>query len=142
MDTFVEKFEVLEFFSRHKLQNDNLKNDGNKLEEGFSSSAKAARLSIKQQVVSIMQKIFIHMQERRFNKKQIFAVFDKNSNGILNREEFLEGVKSLGIGIPYDKCKILIEYIDKNNNGLIEIDEFVSMLYESLPQSKNLKKEF
>lgn len=63
----------------------------------------------------------------------MIAAFDKNGNGILTREEFALGLKKLGIGIPFEKIKIMVQYIDKNENGTISIDEFISALYESIP---------
>lgn len=42
-------------------------------------------------------------------------------------------MKKLGIGISFEKIKIMVQYIDKNESGTISIDEFISALYESIP---------
>jgi len=63
----------------------------------------------------------------------MMAAFDKNGNGVLSREEFTLGLKKLGIGISFEKIKILVQYIDKDESGTVSIDEFISALYESIP---------
>ena len=81
-----------------------------------------------------MQKIFFFMQEKNYNKKQLKAVFDRNGNGILSREEFLESLKLLNLGIPIDKARILLDFIDREETGRIEIDSFIFEIFESIPQ--------
>lgn len=74
------------------------------------------------------------MQEKRYNKKQLKAVFDRNGNGILSREEFLDSLKLLQLGVAIDKAKIFVDYLDRNETGRIEIDALISEIFESIPQ--------
>ncbi|EAR94381.2 EF hand protein (macronuclear) [Tetrahymena thermophila SB210] len=140
-DGFVEKFEYIAFTSLTKLNKQNEKEiqDAQKSgvgskEEDNSHNLQKIKMSIKQQVQGVMQKIFFFMQEKRYNKKQLKAVFDRNGNGILSREEFLEALKLLNLGIPIDKARILLDYIDRDESGRIEIDTFIQDIFESIPQ--------
>lgn len=45
----------------------------------------------------------------------------------------MDSLKSLGLDIPADKCKILMAFIDKDDSGTIDIEEFVTAVYESMP---------
>lgn len=57
------------------------------------------------------------MQEKKYNKKQLRALFDKNSNGLISREEFIEALKYMGLGITIGKARVLMDYIDKDESG-------------------------
>ena len=71
------------------------------------------------------------------NAKELFDKFDKNKNGILEKEEFYKGfmelIKSLGEGHSDEEIgKIADEAIEKfdlNHNGIIEIEEFNQLIY-------------
>lgn len=52
----------------------------------------------------------------------------------MSREEFLEALKLLNLGIPIDKARILLDYIDREESGRIEIDIFIQEIFESIPQ--------
>lgn len=127
--TFSEKFEAFAYININRLQT---QSDNDKEE-----AANIKRMSMKQQVIGLLQKIYFALLEKRYNKRQMIAVFDKNGNGMLSREDFMEGLKALRINIPLDKASIMMNFLDKNDNGIIEIEEFVQALYESVPQSKN-----
>ena len=68
--------------------------------------------------------------------KEIFDKYDKNKNGILEREEFCKGfielVKSLGEGLDDKETQNIadeaIVKFDLNRNGTIEINEFVQVM--------------
>ena len=70
------------------------------------------------------------------NVKEVFDKFDKNKNGILEKEEFYKGflelIKALGEGHSEDEIeKIADEAIEKfylNGNGTIELDEFNQLI--------------
>ena len=127
MESFLEKFESIALSSLQKLQKSN-----DKEAENVISTSK---ISTKQQIVAILQKIYLFFIEKKYNKKQMLAVFDRNGNGILNREDFLQGIKNLNLNITIEKARVLMDFLDSNDNGLIEVDEFIGQLYQSIPQS-------
>ena len=92
------------------------------------------RASSKAQVAALLQKIFFFMQEKRYSKKQLRAVFDRNGNGILSREEFVEALKKLNLNIPIDKARMMLNFIDRNENGHVEIEELIRAVFDSVPQ--------
>ena len=71
------------------------------------------------------------------NAKELFDKYDKNKNGILEKEEFYKGfielIKSLGEGHSDEEISKIadeaIEKFDLNHNGTIEIDEFNQLIY-------------
>lgn len=58
--------------------------------------------------------------------KQDFERFDGDSNGRIDRNEFLALVQSLGIPMSEDRAYVAFQAIDINGNGSIEFDEFAS----------------
>lgn len=130
-DVFSEKFEAFSYISINKLQSQ----IGEPNESEKEETINLKRISMKQQVMGLLQKIYQVMLEKRYSRRQMAAVFDKNGNGMLNREDFMEGLKGLRIDIPLEKASILMNFLDKNNNGIIEIEEYIQALYESVPQS-------
>lgn len=63
------------------------------------------------------------------------ALFDKNGNGILTKDEFMEGVKGLGLDFQLEKVRALASVLDKKDTGVIEVDDFITQVYQSVPQS-------
>ena len=71
------------------------------------------------------------------NAKELFDKYDKNKNGILEKEEFYKGfmelIKSLGEGHSDEEISKIadeaIEKFDLNHNGIIEIEEFNQLIY-------------
>ena len=75
-------------------------------------------------------------EEMKRTAKELFDKFDKNKNGILEKEEFYKGfielIKSLGEGHSVEEMEKIadeaIEKFDLNHNGTIEIEEFNQLL--------------
>ena len=127
-ENFLEKIQmIMSLKNMDKITN-------GKSEEFTSEMKKLPSFASKQQAILVLQRISHSLEEKGYNRKQIKALFDRNSNGLVNREELLEGLKALDLGIPLDKCRILIEYLDKKETGVLEIDEFLKNLYESQPE--------
>jgi len=57
------------------------------------------------------------MQDKKYNKKQIKALFDVNGNGNVSRSELGEVFKQMDIGIPLTKVRLIMEYLDKDDTG-------------------------
>ncbi|EGR33535.1 hypothetical protein IMG5_049950 [Ichthyophthirius multifiliis] len=136
IDTFVESFEYIALTSLAKLKQQNEQEIEKAQENNTQQSQQQlqkTKMSNKQLVQGVMQKIFFFMQDKRYNKKQLKAVFDKNGNGFLSREEFQDTLKLLQLQIPNDKVNILLDYIDKDESGQVSIDEFIFYVFDSIP---------
>ena len=67
---------------------------------------------------------------------ELFDKFDKNHNGVLDKEEFFKGfsdlIKTLADGQDEKEINKIseeaIEKFDLNNNGQIEFEEFVQLM--------------
>ena len=57
------------------------------------------------------------MQDQKYIKKQIKALFDVNSNGKVSRSELEEVFKQMDIGISLTKVRLIMEYLDKDDTG-------------------------
>ena len=40
-------------------------------------------------MLNVMQIITLHLQSKKFSRKQLFAIFDINGNGTLSRDDFI-----------------------------------------------------
>ncbi len=56
--------------------------------------------------------------------RETFDFYDKDSNGVIDREEFGSLCEALGAGFSYDEIVIGFTEIDTDGNGTIEFDEF------------------
>lgn len=101
------------------------------IEENLVASSR--NFASKQQAILTLQRVAQSLESKGFNRKQIKGLFDRNNNGLLSREEFLEGLKSLELPLALDKCRILVEFLDKKDNGVINLEDFLQTLYESHP---------
>ena len=129
-DTFIEKFELLITMGILKLTGgDTL------VEESNEVDLSVQKISSRHQLVSVLQKIYMYFVEKKYSKKQMIALFDRNGNGILTKDDFVEGVKALGLDIPLEKVRVLTTLLDKNDNGVIELDDFIIQVQASVPQS-------
>lgn len=63
------------------------------------------------------------------------SLFDKNGNGILSREEFMEALSYLQLGIPVVKARMVLDYLDKHETGEIEVEELIKTIFASIPQA-------
>ena len=124
-DVFLEKLEIIRGVRSQEANYDQATNE--------SEEKKLPNFASKQQALLVLQRVSQALESRGYNRKQIKALFDKNSNGYVNREELLEGLKSLDLGIELDKLRILLEFLDKRENGVIEVRDLVSQLFESSP---------
>ena len=89
--------------------------------------------------------------------RKIFTALDKNFDGVLTREEIIEGLTKMGYEDPVDETERIFETADTNENGTIEFSEFctaaidkVAILhrprlqtaFDMLDQNKNGKISF
>ena len=61
-----------------------------------------------------------------FEASKLFNIIDMNGNGIIEKNEFIEGFKKYyKKNYPENKIDEIFSYIDSDNNGLIEFEEFI-----------------
>ena len=58
-----------------------------------------------------------------------FKVFDLNSDGQIDFQELLKGLKMLKLEDDPTKIKKLFTKLDSNNDGFIDPNEFLKLLY-------------
>ena len=58
-----------------------------------------------------------------------FKVFDLNSDGQIDFQELLKGLKMLKLEGDPTKIKKLFTKLDSNNDGFIDPNEFLKLLY-------------
>eukprot|EP00945_MAST-04E_sp_MAST-4E-sp1_P002434 g2434.t1 len=54
-----------------------------------------------------------------------FAQFDKNGDGMLSHDEFVDGLEEIGVQCSEEEVNALLNHFDTNNNGTINFQEFV-----------------
>ena len=85
--------------------------------------------SIREKKESIPQKMPMHLQDEKIIEKidkiqVIFCNFDKDNNGAIDRLEFKDFVKRMGVKLDDQEIDVLFSKIDDNKNGIITMDEF------------------
>ena len=70
---------------------------------------------------------YLQSQEKIDQLKKIFSDFDKNGDGVLDKEELIEGYIKLGNNREEAEVAVdeILEKIDINNNGTIDYSEFI-----------------
>ena len=91
-------------------------------------------LTLRQHVMSALEKIHSHFMEKKYNKTQIFAVFDKNGTGMISRNNFIVVIETLKIQIPLDHIKSCLSFLDPKEDGIINISLFLKKMVESVPE--------
>ncbi len=130
-DTFLEKFEVLITMGIMKLSGIN-EGEEDGAEKRMSTVHK---MSSRHQIIGIMQKIYMYFIQKKYNKRQMVALFDRNGNGILTNDDFIEANKALGLDILLENSRVLATYLDTNDRGIVEVDDFIVKIQQSIPQS-------
>lgn len=75
--------------------------------------------------------------------KQMFNVIDKDGNGRISFQEFLDTVVMFSRGKPDDKLRIVFDMCDHNGKGVIEKQDLVRMLRSlvDIAKAKSLSEE-
>ncbi|KAB2618592.1 calmodulin-like protein 7 [Pyrus ussuriensis x Pyrus communis] len=64
------------------------------------------------------------VEDRAAELKQVFATFDKNSDGFITTEELKESLKNIRIFMSDTEVEEMVKKVDANGDGLIDFDEF------------------
>eukprot|EP00903_Cladosiphon_okamuranus_P015076 g13945.t1 len=59
-----------------------------------------------------------------------FEFFDKNKDGMVDRQELAEIMRGLGDKLSDSEIDLLINAADKNNDGTISMQEFVTFMFD------------
>jgi hypothetical protein len=65
---------------------------------------------------------------------------DKDGNGVLDKREFTQGMKNVGIDLDARELEKVMEYFDYNNSGYIGYNNFSDVIEERHPGSKYIQK--
>lgn len=57
--------------------------------------------------------------------RDIFDHYDRDGNGVIDRDEFARLVRALDASVPDDEIGTGLAIVDEDANGTIEFDEFV-----------------
>ncbi|XP_010435352.1 PREDICTED: calmodulin-like protein 2 [Camelina sativa] len=71
---------------------------------------------------------------------RVFQMFDKNGDGKIAKNELKDFFKSVGIMVPENEIKEMIEKMDVNGDGFMDIDEFGS-LYQEMVEEKEEEED-
>ena len=95
---------------------------------------------LEQATIGFIANQLISKEDRKELMKQ-FQEWDKNGDGVLNREEILEGYKKTFGEVDESEIDNIIASVDLDGNGVIDYNEFVScaMNKEKIINEKNLK---
>ncbi|XP_038048553.1 calcyphosin-like protein [Patiria miniata] len=63
---------------------------------------------------------------KRLGRK--FRIMDDDRSGSLNQEEFVKGVRDMGVDMSQDEIKNIFGTLDKDGSGTLSIDEFLETL--------------
>ena len=80
-------------------------------------------IRLQQACLSFIQVNLVSTQEQEQLSK-VFTALDKNSDGVLTRDELVEGLTKMGFTDPADEADRILETADANENGTIEFTEF------------------
>ena len=78
---------------------------------------------------AIPQKLPMHLQDEKVKEKidkiqVIFCNFDKDDNGAIDRSEFKDFVKSMGLKLDDEEIDVIFSKIEDSEDGIITMDEF------------------
>ncbi|XAR66868.1 hypothetical protein NMG60_11013232 [Bertholletia excelsa] len=68
--------------------------------------------------------------------REVFAMFDKNKDGLITRQELRESLRNIGIHVAMEEVAEMVALMDRNGDGLIDMDEFCE-LYESVVRNED-----
>ena len=77
---------------------------------------------------AILMAARLNDKEQHEELEEVFNLFDKNGDEIIDYRDLKEIFVELGTEIELKDCKLLIELHDDNGDGLLQFTEFVSFM--------------
>lgn len=71
---------------------------------------------------------------------RVFRAFDRDGDGSIRKDEFLDGVRALVSGSPRDKLAFAFRIHDHDGDGSLDRDELVRMIAIGLAESETLER--
>ncbi len=68
----------------------------------------------------------VSANEKRVAVREVFTAYDSDGNGTLDKDEFTEMCRRLGLNLNADQVKKEFKNVDKDGSGTIEFEEFFS----------------
>ena len=103
-------------------------------QEDMKESKGVMTLTLRQHVMSALEKIHGYFMDKNFNKTQIFSVFDKNGTGMISRENFIQMIEFMKIQIPLEHLNSSLNFLDPEETGIINIGVFMKKMIEAVPE--------
>ena len=116
---FMEKFNLIASLHLSKLKEEEFVPSGGSLNGPLGS---------KRQVLSCLKRVEEVLREKGFSRRQALAFFDQNSNSMLSRQEFMEGLHHLDPSLSLEEIRVMYSYLDQKEQNLIDLDKFLEMM--------------
>ena len=71
------------------------------------------------------------LRSTRVKTRQVFRRFDQDGSKTVGADEFMQGLKELGVEVTKEEAARLVKHFDKSGSGKIRYYEFVRMLSEA-----------
>lgn len=97
----------------------------------------------REQFLAFYTKLYPNGNASKFCR-QVFKVFDSNSNGVIEFKELMMVISVTTMGDVRKKLELAFVLYDLDRNGLIdkrEMEKIVSAIYDLLDNSKNVDSE-
>ncbi|KAL5786382.1 hypothetical protein ACOSQ2_008774 [Xanthoceras sorbifolium] len=69
--------------------------------------------------------------------RRVFAMFDKNGDGFITKQELGESMKNLRLFVTEKEAEEMVVKVDANGDGLIDFDEFCMLHQTMISQDDN-----
>lgn len=77
---------------------------------------------------TLWQKVASAFRDRGVPLRQVFALFDRDGDGVISREELFDAFKLMQLGLSEVDAERLMRDIDVNEDGQVSIHEFANRL--------------
>ncbi|TNV73715.1 hypothetical protein FGO68_gene1155 [Halteria grandinella] len=79
---------------------------------------------------SLLELIWIKIQERYLAVAQAFRFFDVQNSGKISKSDFIFGLEQLKVKLSSNDLQLVFDYLDKNRDGFVSYSEFCYLCEE------------
>lgn len=72
--------------------------------------------------------------------RRVLAVLDRDGDGVVRKDEFLDAIRALVLGSDEDKLRFAFRLHDHDDNGALDRDELLRMIVVSLAESESSER--